>query len=72
MGFPVVISDFEASNGRQARWTHRASYATGSIRGRWAGASRIIELVSTGRRNGKTMETRSLRPPPAQGVSLPW
>ena len=51
--FPVEISDFEASHGRQVRWTLRARNATGAIRERWAGASWIIELVSTGRRDGK-------------------
>ncbi|MBU6250935.1 MAG: ISAs1 family transposase [Cyanobacteria bacterium REEB417] len=51
--FPFEISDFDASNGRQVRWTLRASNATGAIRERWAGASWIIELVSTGRRDGK-------------------
>jgi len=50
----VVISDFEASDGgRRVRWTLRARNATGAIRERWAGASWIIELVSTGRRVGK-------------------
>jgi len=49
----VVISDYEASHGRQVRWTLRARNATGPIRERWAGASWIIELVSTGRRDGK-------------------
>jgi hypothetical protein len=51
--FPVEISDFEASHGRQVRWTLRARNATGAIRERWAGASWIIELVGTGRRDGK-------------------
>ena len=51
--FPVVISDFEASHGRQVCWTLRARNATAAIRERWAGASWIIELVSTGRRDGK-------------------
>jgi predicted transposase YbfD/YdcC len=49
----VVISDFEASHGRQVRWTLRARNATRAIRERWAGTSRIIELASTGRRDGK-------------------
>ena len=35
------------------RWTLRARNATGGIRERWAGASWIIELVSTGRRDAK-------------------
>jgi hypothetical protein len=51
--FPVVIGEFEASHGRQVRWTLRARNATGSISDRWAGASLIIELVRTGRRDGK-------------------
>ena len=50
---PVVISDFEAGHGRQVRWPLRARNATDSIRERWTGASWIIELVSTGRRDGK-------------------
>ncbi len=51
--FPVVISDFEASYGRQVRWTLRARNATEAIRERWVGTSWIFELVSTGRRDGK-------------------
>jgi predicted transposase YbfD/YdcC len=54
--FPVVISDFEASHGRQVRWTIRARNATETIRERWVGASWIIELVSTGWRDGKTFQ----------------
>ena len=49
----MVISDFEASRGRQVRWQLRARNATETIRERWAGATWIIELVSTGRRDGK-------------------
>ena len=37
----------------QFRWQLRARNATDTIRERWAGASWIIELVSTGRRDGK-------------------
>ncbi|MGL6133493.1 MAG: hypothetical protein ACRC1L_04810 [Prochlorococcaceae cyanobacterium] len=51
--FPVVISDFEASHGRQVRWRLRARNTTDTICERWVGASWIIELVSTGRRDGK-------------------
>ena len=51
--FPVVISDCEAGHGRQVRWTLRARNATDTIRQRWAGASWIIELVSTGLRGSK-------------------
>lgn len=51
--FPVVISDFEVSHGRQVRWQLRARNATDSIRERWVGASWIVELVSQGRRDGK-------------------
>ena len=51
--FPVVISDVEAGYGRQVRWTLRARNATDAIRERWVGASWIVELVSTGRRDGK-------------------
>ena len=50
---PVVISDFEAGHGRQVRWTLRARNATDAIRERWAGASWILELVSTGLRGRK-------------------
>lgn len=49
----MVISDFEASHGRQVRWQIRARNATRAIRERWEGASWIIELVSTGRRDDK-------------------
>ena len=51
--FPVVISDFEASHGRHVRWQLRARNATDAIRERWVGASWIIELVSSGRRDGE-------------------
>ncbi|QPN70337.1 hypothetical protein [Synechococcus sp. CBW1108] len=51
--FPVEISDVEASHGPRARWTLRARNATDAIRERWSGASWIIELVSTGWRDGK-------------------
>ena len=51
--FPVVISDVDAGHGRQVRWTLRARNATDSIRERWVGASWIVELVSTGWRDGK-------------------
>lgn len=54
--FPVVICDVEASHGRQVRWTLRARNATEAIRNRWSGASWIIELVSTGHRDGKPFE----------------
>jgi hypothetical protein len=50
---PVVISDCEAGHGRQVRWTLRARNATDAIRQRWAGASWIIELVSSGLRGRK-------------------
>ena len=51
--FPVEISDVEAGHGRQVRWQLRARNATEAIRQRWAGASWIIQLVSTGRRDGQ-------------------
>ncbi len=51
--FSVEISEVEAGHGRQVRWQLRASNATDTIRKRWAGVSWIIELVSTGRRDGK-------------------
>ena len=51
--FPVEISDVAAGHGRRVRWQLRARNATEAIRQRWSGASWIIELVSTGRRDGK-------------------
>ena len=48
-----MISDVDAGHGRQVRWTLRARNATDSIRERWVGASWIVELVSTGWRDGK-------------------
>jgi hypothetical protein len=51
--FPFEISDAEASHGPQVRWTLRARNATDAIRKRWVGASWIVELVSTGQRDGK-------------------
>ncbi len=52
----MVISYFEASHGRQVHWQLRASNATETIRERWAGATWIIKLVSTGRRDGKPFD----------------
>ncbi len=49
----MVISDDDDRHGRRVRWTLRARNATDAIRERWVGASWIIELVSTGRRDGK-------------------
>ena len=54
--FPVEISSFEAGHGRQVRWTLRARNATEAICQCWAGASWIIELVSTGHRHGKPFQ----------------
>lgn len=51
--FPVEESDFEKSHGRQVLWELRARNATEAIRERWIGASWIIELVSSGQRDGK-------------------
>ncbi len=45
----MLIGDFEAGHG-QVRWTLRARNATDAIRQRWAGASWIIELISSGLR----------------------
>ena len=44
---------FKASHGRHVRWQLRARNATDAIRERWVGASWIIELVSTGHRDGE-------------------
>lgn len=81
--FPVVICDVEASHGRRVRWTLRARNAIEAIRERWVGASWIIELVSTGRRDGKPFHhvhyyglrpTASTSPPgaPAQKYCCAW
>jgi len=81
--FPVVISDFEVGHGRQVRWELRARNATDAISVRWVGASWIIELVSTGRRDGKAFyhvhyyglrPTASTSPPcaPAQKHCYDW
>lgn len=51
--FPVQESDFEKSHGRRVLWELRARNATEAIRERWIGASWIIELVSSGQRDGK-------------------
>jgi hypothetical protein len=51
--FPVQESHFEQSHGRQVLWELRARNATDAIRERWIGASWIIELVSSGKRDGK-------------------
>nr|WP_255090932.1 ISAs1 family transposase [Vulcanococcus limneticus] len=51
--FPVQESAFEAGHGRQVRWDLRARNAGEAITERWSGASWIIELVSTGVRDGK-------------------
>jgi hypothetical protein len=49
----VVKSHVDDSHGRQVSWTFRARNATGAVRERWTGASWIIDLMSTGRRDGK-------------------
>ena len=51
--FPVLLSDFEPGHCRQVGWTLRTSNATDAIRQRWAGASWILELVSSGLRGNK-------------------
>jgi hypothetical protein len=43
----------KSAHARQVRWLLRAHNATDAIRERWAGASWIIEPVSTGQRDGK-------------------
>ncbi len=48
----MVISDFKASHGRQLRWQIRTRSATDTIPQCWVGASWIIGLGSTGRRDG--------------------
>ena len=48
----MLISDFEASHGHQVCWQLRARNAIETIRERWVGATWIVELVSTGRRDG--------------------
>ena len=52
----MAISDSDASHGRYVRWTLRARNVSEAIRERWAGASWIMELVSTGRRDGKPFD----------------
>ena len=49
----MVISNIEASHGRQVHWTLHIRNATAVIceYWDWAGASWIIEMVSTGRRD---------------------
>jgi predicted transposase YbfD/YdcC len=54
--FPVEISQSESGHGRSVTWDLRAMEATESIRENWAETSWIIELHSSGSRDGKRFD----------------
>jgi hypothetical protein len=54
----VEISESESGHGPSVTWTQRAMEATESIRGSWPESSWIIELHSTGSRDGKPFDHR--------------
>jgi hypothetical protein len=56
--FPVEISQSESGHGRAVTWTLRAMEATDVIRESWPETSWILELHSTGSRDGKPFDHR--------------
>ena len=56
--FPVDISESESGHGRSVTLTLRAMEATDAIRDRWPEISWILELHSTGSRDGKPFDHR--------------
>lgn len=54
--FPVEISQSESVHGRAVTWTPRAMEATDVIRESWPETSWILELRSTGSRDGKPFD----------------
>jgi hypothetical protein len=53
---PVEASVFEEGHGRAITWMLRAKQAPERIKENWPGCSWIVELITTGRRNGKPTE----------------
>ena len=57
---PFVATDHEISHGRDITWTLRAKQAPERIRESWIGTSWIVEVVASGRRDGKPFQATHL------------
>lgn len=57
---PFVVTDQEISHGRDITWTLRAKEAPQHIRESWVGTSWILEMTTTGSRDGKPFKARHL------------
>jgi len=57
--FPIETEHSERGHGRDTTWTLRAREATETIRTDWPSTSWIIEMETTGTRNGKPMRPHS-------------
>jgi predicted transposase YbfD/YdcC len=57
---PFLAEDQEISHGRDITWTLRAKEAPEHIRQEWVGTSWIVEVVSTGTRDGKPFNAKHL------------
>ena len=51
-----MATDQEKSHGRELTWKLRARQALGHIRKSWSGTSWIMEVSTTGSRNGKPFQ----------------
>jgi hypothetical protein len=57
--FPIQTEHSDRGHGRDTTWTLRAREATEAIRTDWPDASWIVEMVTTGTRDGKPMRPHS-------------
>ena len=57
---PFLATDHEIGHGRDITWTLQAKEAPEHIREEWVGTSWIVEVVTTGQRDGKPFNARHL------------
>ena len=57
---PFLATDHELGHGRDITWTLRAKEAPDHIREEWLGTSWIIEVVTSGSRDGRPFNARHL------------
>jgi hypothetical protein len=57
---PFLAKDHEIRHGRDITWRLRAKEASVHIREEWVGTSWIVDVVTTGRRDGKTFHAKHL------------
>ena len=57
---PFVATDHEINHGRDITWTLRAKQAPEHIRETWSGTSWIVEVHTTGSRDGKPFQATHL------------